>query len=194
MAESQSAVKAEAVSPANAANADDPEIEEDADIDMNIDPSATEKPAAETEMEEDLIEEPKEPTKKDVSLRDFLGKMDDYAPIVSPLKSSTETLLSTSYSAMRTVTIRTKSFSLIDSRRSHITSPPSRRLKSSKYSPSTLSTARTSDSKVHRRYCSRRISILPHALIHIIYCCSSSRWTRTRWARRNVRSAGGQED
>ncbi len=72
--------KAESSSPTNL---DEPEIEEDADIDMNIDPSATEKPVADIDMEEEeAIEEPKEPTKKDVSLREFLAKMDDYAPIV----------------------------------------------------------------------------------------------------------------
>lgn len=28
------------------------------------------------------VQEPKLPTKKDISLKEFLGKMDDYAPIV----------------------------------------------------------------------------------------------------------------
>lgn len=65
---------------------EDPEVEVDADIDMNIDTSAAEKPPqADAEMEEEPIVEPREPTKKDVSLRDFLSKMDDYAPIVSPM-------------------------------------------------------------------------------------------------------------
>ena len=67
-------------------NPDEPEMEEDADVIMNIDPTATEKPAADIEMEEEPIPEPREPTKKDISLRDFLAKMDDYAPIVGPLK------------------------------------------------------------------------------------------------------------
>lgn len=63
---------------------DNPEIEEDADVDMNIDATTSDKPAADAEMEEEEpIPEPKEPTKKDISLRDFLSKMDDYAPIVS---------------------------------------------------------------------------------------------------------------
>ena len=69
-------------------NPDEPEIEVDADIDMNIDPTAAEKPPADTEMEEEAIPEPREPTKKDISLRDFLAKMDDYAPIVGPHKIS----------------------------------------------------------------------------------------------------------
>ena len=65
---------------------EDAEVEADADIDMNIDTNAVEKPPpTDTEVEEEPIAEPREPTKKDVSLRDFLSKMDDYAPIVSPL-------------------------------------------------------------------------------------------------------------
>ena len=31
------------------------------------------------------IQEPKLPSRKDTSLKEFLGKMDDYAPIVSSL-------------------------------------------------------------------------------------------------------------
>ena len=62
---------------------EEPEVEVDADIDMNIDTTAAEKPPpADAEMEEDTLIEPREPTKKDVSLRDFISKMDDYAPIV----------------------------------------------------------------------------------------------------------------
>ena len=63
---------------------DDDQIEEDPDIDMNIDPAAADKAKADDAvMEDEAIPEPKEPTKKDISLRDFLSKMDDYAPIVS---------------------------------------------------------------------------------------------------------------
>lgn len=65
-------------------NPEEPEFEVDADIDMNVDTNAAEKPVtADAELEEEPISEPREPTKKDVSLRDFLVKMDDYAPIVS---------------------------------------------------------------------------------------------------------------
>lgn len=39
------------------------------------------------------IQEPKLPSRKDTSLKEFLGKMDDYAPIVSSTKSSILTLL-----------------------------------------------------------------------------------------------------
>lgn len=50
----------------------------DADMDMIIDPT--------TQPEDPLVEPPQEPrlpARKDISLRDFLSKMDDYAPIVS---------------------------------------------------------------------------------------------------------------
>ena len=76
----ESAVKSETSPPQVP---DEPEVEEDADIDMNINPAATEKPAVDTEIDDEAIAEPKEPTKKDVSLCEFLAKMDDYAPIVS---------------------------------------------------------------------------------------------------------------
>ena len=90
----ETVVKPEASSPPNR---DEPVIEEDADIDMNIDPTAAEKPAADTEMEEEPILEPREPTKKDISLRDFLAKMDDYAPIVRQNRSPLALLLPCNY-------------------------------------------------------------------------------------------------
>ena len=60
----------------------------DVDLDMALDGAADPKP------EDDLdasIPEPREPTKKDISLRDFVSKMDDYAPIVrcAPIPNST---------------------------------------------------------------------------------------------------------
>lgn len=74
---------------ASPAHVEDPEVEVDADIDMNIDTTAVEKPPpTDAEVEEEAIPEPREPAKKDVSLRDFLSKMDDYAPIVSQLSCS----------------------------------------------------------------------------------------------------------
>lgn len=62
---------------------DDP-MDGDADIEMNIDPAPPQsQPAAESEeTEQDELLEAREPTKKDISLREFLSKMDDYAPIV----------------------------------------------------------------------------------------------------------------
>ncbi|MCJ1454937.1 hypothetical protein MMC28_005290 [Mycoblastus sanguinarius] len=55
----------------------DPEL--DPDIDMNIDPAP---PDPENPDLDEAIPEPKEATRKDVSLREFLSKMDDYAPII----------------------------------------------------------------------------------------------------------------
>ena len=52
----------------------------DADIDMDINPEApVEEPQAD---QDEAAPETPAPTKKDISLRDFLSKMDDYAPIV----------------------------------------------------------------------------------------------------------------
>lgn len=51
----------------------------DADLDIVIDPAP--------QSEDPLVEpppEPRVPARKDISLRNFLSKMDDYAPIVSP--------------------------------------------------------------------------------------------------------------
>lgn len=56
---------------------DDAEL--DPDIDMAIDPAP---PDPENPALDEALPEPREATRKDISLRDFLGKMDDYAPIV----------------------------------------------------------------------------------------------------------------
>ena len=56
---------------------DDAEL--DPEIDMAIDPAP---PEPENPVLEEALPEPREATRKDISLRDFLGKMDDYAPIV----------------------------------------------------------------------------------------------------------------
>lgn len=58
----------------------------DADIDMDLNPDAllSDPPLP----QEEPAPEPPAPTKKDISLRDFLSKMDDYAPIVRPFPLS----------------------------------------------------------------------------------------------------------
>lgn len=53
----------------------------EADIDMDIRPEDQVDGAAEAPATAPATEVPA-PTKKDISLRDFLSKMDDYAPIV----------------------------------------------------------------------------------------------------------------
>lgn len=52
----------------------------EADIDMDINPDAP--PEDSTMPQEEPAPEAPAPTKKDISLRDFMSKMDDYAPIV----------------------------------------------------------------------------------------------------------------
>lgn len=56
---------------------DDAEL--DPEIDMAVDPAP---PDPENPALNESLPEPREATRKDISLRDFLGKMDDYAPIV----------------------------------------------------------------------------------------------------------------
>ena len=74
----------------------DPFNEDDADIDMvasldpntqlSTDPASDEVMKGETEVRQEALdlnlEEARIPLRKDVSLREFLSKMDDYAPIV----------------------------------------------------------------------------------------------------------------
>ena len=60
------------------------------------DPATDLVPVATEEEEVDPLApapEPKLPTRKDASLKEFLGKMDDYAPIVSPHLTSSITFL-----------------------------------------------------------------------------------------------------
>lgn len=57
----------------------------DPEIDMVID---TAPPDPENPELDAPLPETREPTRKDISLRDFLGKMDDYAPIVRSLHPS----------------------------------------------------------------------------------------------------------
>jgi hypothetical protein len=60
------------------------------------DPSKDLLPVDRTDEEVDPLApapEPKLPTRKDASLKEFLSKMDDYAPIVSELKPYTASLL-----------------------------------------------------------------------------------------------------
>ena len=58
----------------------DPALETDPDVDMAIDTDPNPEPPGPGATE--LQPEPRIPTRKDISLREFLAKMDDYAPIV----------------------------------------------------------------------------------------------------------------
>lgn len=77
--------------PLDESNPLSPTLDADPDIDMNIgtspkhgDPEGGERELPPWEnAEADEETEVKLPTKKDISLKEFLAKMDDYAPIVS---------------------------------------------------------------------------------------------------------------
>lgn len=71
---------------ANDADADAMEEELDPEIDIAIDPAPPDPENADGGEDENMIE-PREPAKKDIALRDFLAKMDDFAPIVRPRPS-----------------------------------------------------------------------------------------------------------
>lgn len=104
--------------------------------------------AGDTNMEAGIpVLETRIPAKKDASLREFLSKMDDYAPIVSSLSLFlfTKVLIFCS-----------------DTRRSD------ELLHDSRWSPSTTANLITprapsgfGDTKVHRRHCRRCISVQP---------------------------------
>ncbi|KAL9636652.1 MAG: hypothetical protein Q9164_002687, partial [Protoblastenia rupestris] len=69
-------------SPSNPPNTDttlDPTADLDVDLDMALD-GAADAPNDDAALDSTLPE-PREPTKKDISLREFISKMDDYAPI-----------------------------------------------------------------------------------------------------------------
>ncbi|KAL2055665.1 hypothetical protein ABVK25_003907 [Lepraria finkii] len=67
------------------------DTELDPEIDMSIDPAPPDPENASLEAE--AVPEAREPTKKDISLRDFLSKMDDYAPIIPDAVTSHHLLL-----------------------------------------------------------------------------------------------------
>ena len=75
------------------------QTEEDPDLDVRMDPAPPEQQTAEHAEAEDNLLEAREPTKKDISLREFMSKMDDYAPIVSgqPLFARTTIAVHHSY-------------------------------------------------------------------------------------------------
>ena len=66
-------------------NTDDPMDDPDLDVNMEQPPQEPAPPenADQDQDQDEALLEAREPTKKDISLREFLSKMDDYAPIVS---------------------------------------------------------------------------------------------------------------
>lgn len=81
---SQSQTAAPTDPPTTAPRADtDMNLEEDADgADQDLDPNVAKDVTMEDSTEVPAILESRIPAKKDATLREFLGKMDDYAPIV----------------------------------------------------------------------------------------------------------------
>lgn len=61
----------------------DPDIDMNLDMDPKIEPEASATPLP----QEEEPQEARLPMQKDISLQDFLSKMDDYAPIVCHLPS-----------------------------------------------------------------------------------------------------------
>ena len=67
----------------NPSTTQQPTLTDDAELDPEIDLAIDPAPAdPENPALDETLPEPREATRKDISLRDFLGKMDDYAPIV----------------------------------------------------------------------------------------------------------------
>ncbi|KAL2044166.1 hypothetical protein N7G274_002871 [Stereocaulon virgatum] len=67
------------------------DAELDPEIDMAIDPAPPDPDNP--NLEAGTVPEAREPTRKDISLRDFLSKMDDYAPIIPDAVTSHHLLL-----------------------------------------------------------------------------------------------------
>ena len=116
---------------------DDAEL--DPDIDMAIDPAP---PDPENPALDETLPEPREATRKDISLREFLPKMDDYAPIVRspppcPLPPSPQ------------FTCSPRPLEL-DTRRRNPTPPPPRRAPPSHDPAPPRAAPRPRDDQVHR--------------------------------------------
>lgn len=166
-----------------ASTVDDIEAVVDVDTEMQtdsqtMDNSSNAKSAANANMDGSGDDAPtvpqietRMPAKKDVALRDFLSKMDEYAPIVSSLSPSA-----------RRKTLRPRPLLLTllitDPRRSYELLPHPRRSAPTTSNPTSLgSTTRTRCSEVHCRHRSRRIPILAHQ-VHQHHIKQSFDWTR----------------
>ena len=145
---------------------DDAEL--DPEIDMAIDPAP---PEPENPVLEEALPEPREATRKDISLRDFLGKMDDYAPIVCsnpPTCVFSATCILYHYSPRYFTDVVVL---CLDTRRGNAPPPPPRRAPPNLDPPPPLAAPRPRDAEVHRRHSSRRVSVLTHAILR------HGRWT-----------------
>lgn len=143
----------------------------DVDIDMNLE--AQPDTNAQDPVAESIPEPPPAPTKKDISLREFLGKMDDYAPIVrSPCLYLSKFSLylpirqpSTTRHGECMANIQGPSPPHPDPRRSN--SPPSPPCRAPPLNNPTTPRAppRARNPEIHRRHRRRRLPIQPYALL-----------------------------
>lgn len=120
---------------------------------MNLDGANDAEPTVNGVTDAAQAFEARIPAKKDATLREFLGKMDDYAPIVR--LSPAQPLLCNAQLTPPT-----------DSRRSHQLLPHPRRPAASASNVAASSPPPGArDPKVHRRHCRRRIPVLAHPLV-----------------------------
>lgn len=121
---------------------------------MNLDGTNDAEPAAVNGVVDSAAAfEARIPAKKDATLREFLGKMDEYAPIVCdyppPLDQETWVL---------TISLDTRCRDqlLPDTRWSTATTPDI---------STSCAPACARDPEVHRRHCSRRLPVFPHPFV-----------------------------
>lgn len=118
---------------------------------MNLDGANDDAPIANGLPEASTAFEQRVPAKKDATLREFLGKMDEYAPIVSP-------------SAIN-VAARTTD-AVPDTRCGHQLLPhTSRSAAATANIAASGPVASTRDAEIHRRYRSRRVPVLAHSVL-----------------------------
>jgi hypothetical protein len=135
----------------------DPAVEEEINHDatqvdnMNLDGPADGEPAV-NGVANVPSTEARIPAKKDATLREFLGKMDEYAPIVC---------LSIVYRIPKDTADMSP-----DSRCSHkLLSHTRRPASATSYITSSCPPPRACDAEIHRRYCRGCLPVLPHPIV-----------------------------
>jgi hypothetical protein len=150
----------------------------DADA-MNLDGANDTEPAAVNGMDMEnsaAAFEARIPAKKDATLREFLGKMDEYAPIVRNTSLPGERAL-----LMTLPDTRCRDKLLLDTRRSATTT-------SNLTAPCPPPCARNPE--VHRGHCRRRLPVLAHTVVEHYqqqphgWCCRAAWSNGARWSTR----------